>query len=73
MNRKVAPAWPTVRHARSTFTSRPILPIVADILALRRQRLCGQHIALKTQVSPATVSRALKRAGLSRLKDLAPR
>jgi transposase InsO family protein len=45
---------------------------VAEILALRRRRLCGQHIALKTNVSPATVSRVLKRAGLSRLKDLLP-
>ena len=38
----------------------------------RRQRLCGKHIALQTGVSPATVSRVLRRAGLSRIKDLVP-
>jgi len=42
------------------------------IAALRRQRLTGKHIAMETGVSPATVSRVLKRAGLSRMKDLAP-
>ena len=42
------------------------------IVALRRQRLTGKHIAMEVGVSPATVSRVLKRAGLSRLKDLEP-
>lgn len=42
------------------------------IITLRRQRLIGKHIALKTRVSPATVSRVLKRAGLSRMKDIEP-
>lgn len=42
------------------------------ILTHRRQRLCGRHIAELTGVSPATVSRVLRRAGLSRLRDLAP-
>ncbi len=42
------------------------------IMALRRQRLSGLHMARQTGVSPATVSRVLRRAGLSRLKDLAP-
>ena len=42
------------------------------IITLRRQRLCGCHIAELTGVSPATVSRIVKRAGLSRLRDLAP-
>lgn len=46
---------------------------VADrIVALRRQRWTGKHIALEVGVSPATVSRVLKRAGLSRLKDIEP-
>jgi transposase InsO family protein len=46
---------------------------VADrIAALRRRRLTGKHIALEVGVSPATVSRVLKRAGLSRLKDIEP-
>jgi len=46
---------------------------VADrIVALRRQRWTGRHIALEVGVSPATVSRVLRRAGLSRLKDIEP-
>ena len=48
-------------------------PAVAErIVALRRQRWTGRHIAVEVGVSPATVSRVLKRAGLSRLKDLEP-
>lgn len=46
--------------------------IVERIVALRRQRLTGKHIALQTGVSPATVSRVLRRARLSRLKDIEP-
>lgn len=42
------------------------------IITHRRQRLCGRHIAELAGVSPATVSRVLRRAGLSRLKDLNP-
>ena len=34
---------------------------------LRRQRWTGKHIAMEVGVSPATVSRVLRRAGLSRL------
>jgi len=44
----------------------------ARIIALRRQRLTGAHIAHRTGVSAATVSRVLRRAGLSRLRDLEP-
>ncbi|WP_027058434.1 IS481 family transposase, partial [Mesorhizobium loti] len=46
--------------------------IAERIVALRRQRWTGKHIAMETGVSPATVSRALKRAGLSRLSDIEP-
>jgi len=46
---------------------------VADrIVALRCLRFTGKHIASVVAVSPATVSRVLARAGLSRLKDLEP-
>jgi len=45
---------------------------VARIIALRRQRWTGKHIAMETGVSPASVSRVLGRAGLSRLKDIDP-
>ena len=45
---------------------------VEQIAALRRQRWPGDQIAKQVGVSPATVSRVLRRLGLSRLKDLAP-
>ncbi|PWI50855.1 IS481 family transposase [Rhizobium phaseoli] len=44
----------------------------ARIETLRRLRMTGQHIAKETGVSPATVSRILKRLGLNKLKALAP-
>ncbi len=47
--------------------------VVDRIIALRRLRWTGKHIAREVGVSPATVSRVLKRAGLSRLKDLEPK
>jgi transposase InsO family protein len=46
--------------------------IVERIIALRRERWTGKHIALQVGVSPATVSRVLNRARLSRLKDIDP-
>ncbi len=42
------------------------------IEALRRQRLTGKAIAAEVGVSPATVSRVLKRLGLNKLKMLEP-
>lgn len=45
---------------------------VAQIVALRRQRFAGRQIAKETGVSPATVSRILRRAGLSRMRELDP-
>jgi transposase InsO family protein len=47
-------------------------PVVEQIIALRRQRLCGKQIAKALNVSPATVSRILRKARLSRLRDLDP-
>ena len=44
--------------------------VVERIVALRRQRWTGQHIAQEVGVSPATVSSILKRIGLSRLTAL---
>jgi len=46
--------------------------VIDDIVARRRQRFTGKHIAKVTGVSAATVSGILKRAGLSRLRDLEP-
>ena len=45
---------------------------VECIVALRRERWTGKHIAHQVGVCPATVSRVLSRAGLSRLKDIEP-
>ena len=61
------------RSSRPKTSPRRTAASVADaIVALRRQRLTGKHIAMETGVSAATVSRVLARAGLSRLKDLEP-
>lgn len=46
--------------------------IVERIEVLRRQRLTGRAIAVEVGVSPATVSRVLKRLGLNKLKMLEP-
>ena len=43
-----------------------------QIGALRCQRITGKQIAVIVGASPATVSRMLKRLGLSRLRDLEP-
>src|SRR6266550_72308 len=39
---------------------------------LRRQRHTGKQIAAEVEVSPATVSRILRRLGLNRIRDLEP-
>ena len=46
--------------------------VVVRIEALRRRRFTGKQIAKETRVSPATVSRVLRRLGLSRMRDLEP-
>ena len=61
------------RSSRPHRLNRPTPPqVVEQIIALRRQRLTGQQIARLTGVSPATVSRVLRAARLSRAKDLDP-
>ena len=52
-------AKPRRRHAR-------------PVEALRRQRHTGKQIAAEVGVSPATVSRILRRLGLNRIRDLEP-
>lgn len=42
------------------------------IETLRRQRHTGKQIAAEVEVSPATVSRVLRRLGLNRIRDLEP-
>ena len=61
------------RSSRPKNLRKPTPPETTDrIAALRRLRWTGKHIARETGVSTATVSRVLKRAGLSRLRDLRP-
>ena len=61
------------RSSRPLRIPRQTAPVVANrVTHLRRQRRTGQHIAHETGVSPATVSRILKRAGLSRIRDIEP-
>jgi transposase len=59
------------RSSRPRRLRRPTPPRTQDqIIALRRQRWTGQQIAQETKASPATVSRILRRARLSRIRDL---
>ena len=61
------------RSSRPARLHRPTpAAVVEQIAALRRQRCTGRRIALQVQVSPATVSRVLKRLGLNRLSALEP-
>ncbi len=61
------------RSSRPRRLYRPTpQPVVARVEALRRQRLTGQAIAVEVGVSPATVSRILKRLDLNKLSALQP-
>jgi len=61
------------RSSRPHCLHRPTPEPTTDRIAeLRRQRWTGKQIAQETGVSPATVSRVLKRLGLSRMRDLEP-
>ena len=67
------PAGLAERSSRPHRLNRPTPPEkVEQIIALRRQRLTGQQIARDVGVSPATVSRVLRAAGLNRIRDLQP-
>jgi transposase InsO family protein len=46
--------------------------VVEQVEALRRQRRTGKQIAAELRISPATVSRILKRLGLNRISALEP-
>src|ERR1700733_6032946 len=61
------------RSSRPRRLYRPTPKATAErIEVLRRRRWTGKQIAQETGVSPATVSRVLKRVSLSRMKDLEP-
>lgn len=63
----------TDRSSRPHRLYRPTpAPVVERIETLRRQRMTGKAIAAEVGVSPATVSRILKRLGLNRLRALEP-
>ncbi len=61
------------RSSRPHRLRHPTPPeVVERIIALRRERWTGQQIAKDTATSPATVSRVLRAARLSRMRDLEP-
>ena len=61
------------RSSRPHHLRRPTPPeTVTRVATLRRQRWTGEQIAKAVEVSPATVSRILKRLGLNKLKALEP-
>jgi transposase InsO family protein len=61
------------RSSRPHQLYRPTPPeVIEHIESLRRQRLPGNEIAATVGVSAATVSRVLKRLGLSKLSALEP-
>jgi transposase InsO family protein len=61
------------RSSRPNSSPSQTTPAVcAAVEALRRQRHTGEQIAAEVGVSPATVSRILKRLGLNRLSALEP-
>ena len=61
------------RSSRPHRCYRPTPPtVVAQVEALRRHRHTGKQIAAELGLSPATVSRILKRLGLNRIAALEP-
>ena len=61
------------RSSRPHRLHRPTPQVVVEeIERLRRQRWTGKQIAAETGVSPATVSRVLRRLGLNKLSALEP-
>lgn len=61
------------RSSRPHRLRRPTpQPVVEKIERLRRQRWTGKQIAAEAGVSPATVSRVLRRLGLHKLSALEP-
>jgi transposase InsO family protein len=72
-SKEEGPAGLQDRSSRPHRLYRPTPePVVQRIAALRRERMTGKAIAAEVGVSPATVSRVLKRLGLNKLKMLEP-
>ena len=61
------------RSSRPLCLHRPTpAAVVEQVKALRRMRYTGKQIAAELRISPATVSRILKRLGLNRISALEP-
>lgn len=61
------------RGSRPQLSPRQISSLLVEkVLALRRGHMPGYEIARRTGLSPASVSRILRRARLSRWRDLNP-
>jgi transposase InsO family protein len=72
-HRAEGPAGLADRSSRPHRLHKPTPTATTEqIVALRRQRITGKQIAFIVGVSCATVSRVLKRFGLSRWRDLEP-
>jgi transposase InsO family protein len=55
-----------------SLPSQTLPATCAAVATLRRQRYIGKQIAAEVGISPATVSRILRRLGLNRMRDLEP-
>ena len=61
------------RSSRPRRLRQPTPPEkIEQVIALRRERRTGKEIAKELAISPASVSRILRRAGLSRMRNLEP-
>ena len=71
--RQSGPAGLVDRSWRPRRSPRQISSLLVEkVLALRRRHMPGYQIARRTGLSPASVSRILRRAKLSRWRDLNP-
>jgi len=71
--RQFGPAGLADRSSRPHLSPRQTSSLlVENVLALRRGHMPGYEIARRTGLSPASVSRILRRARLSRWRDLNP-
>jgi transposase InsO family protein len=71
--RQSGPAGLTDRSSRPKHSPRQTCSLLVEkVLALRRGHMPGYEIARRTGLSPASVSRILRRARLSRWRDLNP-
>jgi len=71
--RQSGPAGLVDRSSRPRRSPRQISSLLVEkVLGLRRRHMPGYQIARRTGLSPASVSRILRRAKLSRWRDLNP-